>query len=470
MKIHDRCNKCIMLMIIGIGSIKAANAQEQKTLLLSEAVQTGIVNYQSIQAKQNYVRSSAALVENTKNQYLPNVIGSFQQGYGTINGQFGSYTAYGTSGVSSAGPNYASQSWNAAFGSVYIINTNWEAFTFGRKKAEVDYAISQVNRDSADVIQERFVQSVRISGAYLNLLVAQTLIKNAQANLERANYIRNVVMARTINGLNPGVDSSIVNAEVSNAKLVLYDAINNEQQYSNQLAQLINASTIHYVTDSSFLKDIPKFYTTSQTVDQNPQVKFYQSRVLQSNSLANFYSKSILPSINIFGVFQSKGSGFKSDYTPVSNEDYTTSYLSGINPTRSNYAAGVSIAWNFLSPLKIKQRVISQNFISKGLQSEADLISTQLKDQLYYADQRIGTSLEKFREAPIQYRSASDAYNQKSVLYKNGLTNIVDLQQALYLVNRAETDQSVAYVNVWQALLQKAAASGDFDLFIKQAR
>lgn len=469
MKLHYRYNKWITFLIVGIGSFKAAGAQEQKTLLLSEAVQIGINNYQSIQAKQNYVRSSAALVENTRNQYLPNVIGSFQQGYGTINGQFGAYTAYGAAGVSSSGPSYSSQSWNAAFGSVYIINTNWEAFTFGRKQAEINYAVSQVNRDSADLVQEKFVQSVKVSGAYLNLLVAQTLIKNAQANLERANYIRNVVMARTINGLNPGVDSSIVNAEVSNAKLVLFDAIDNEQQYSNQLAQLINASTIHYVTDSTFLQVIPKVFNTTLTVDQNPQVKFYQSRVDQSNSLADYYSKSILPSINLFGVFQSKGSGFKNDYTPA-NEDYTTSYLSGINPTRTNYAAGVSIAWNFLSPLKIKQRVISQKFISKGLQNEYDLISTQLKDQLYYSDQRIETSLEKFREAPIQYKAASDAYIQKSVLYKNGLTNIVDLQQALYLVNRAETDQSVAYVNVWQALLQKAAASGDFDLFIKQVR
>jgi hypothetical protein len=37
-------------------------------------------------------------------------------------------------------------------------------------------------------------------------------------------------------------------------------------------------------------------------------------------------------------------------------------------------------------------------------------------------------------------------------------------------LNRAELDKSVAYINVWQALLLKAAASGDFDLFINQAQ
>jgi hypothetical protein len=59
---------------------------------------------------------------------------------------------------------------------------------------------------------------------------------------------------------------------------------------------------------------------------------------------------------------------------------------------------------------------------------------------------------------------------QKSVLYKNGLTNIVDVQQALYALNRAETDMSISYINTWQALLLKAAASGDFDLFRRQVQ
>jgi N-acetylmuramic acid 6-phosphate (MurNAc-6-P) etherase len=55
-------------------------------------------------------------------------------------------------------------------------------------------------------------------------------------------------------------------------------------------------------------------------------------------------------------------------------------------------------------------------------------------------------------------------------MYKNGLATMVELQQAVYLLNRAEADVVLAYVMVWQSLLQKAAASGDFNLFINQAR
>ncbi len=45
---------------------------------------------------------------------------------------------------------------------------------------------------------------------------------------------------------------------------------------------------------------------------------------------------------------------------------------------------------------------------------------------------------------------------------------MVDVTQALYTLNRAETDRAITYNNVWQALLLKAAASGDFALFFNE--
>jgi hypothetical protein len=76
--------------------------------------------------------------------------------------------------------------------------------------------------------------------------------------------------------------------------------------------------------------------------------------------------------------------------------------------------------------------------------------------------------LLSYKEVPVQLKAASDAFLQKKVLYENGLVTIVDLQQALYLVNRAETSAKLACINVWQALLFKVAASGDWNLLIQQ--
>jgi hypothetical protein len=114
--------------------------------------------------------------------------------------------------------------------------------------------------------------------------------------------------------------------------------------------------------------------------------------------------------------------------------------------------------------------VAAQEWTSKGLQNEYELASQQIKAQLALADQKIKYAIANYNEAPIQMKAASDAYLQKSVLYKNGLTNIVDVTQALYALNRAETDHDIANNNVWQALLLKAAATGDFNLFENEIR
>jgi outer membrane protein TolC len=447
-----------------------AYAQEQKTLLLTDAVKTGLKNYQGIRSKENYLRSSSAIVQNVKNQYLPDVTASVQQVYGTLNGQFGPAAAFGSTGISSSGPTFSSQSWNAAFGSVYVINTNWEFISFGRLKSRIAAAQSQVALDSAGLTQEKFVHSVRITGAYLNLLIAQRLVQTAQSNVDRAVYIQQSVIARTKSGLIAGVDSSIANSEVSGARLILIQSISREQELSNQLSQLLNEAPVTLLLDTSFFSKIPAAYTTVAPVTDNPQVKFYERRIIQSNATARYLKKSINPGLNLFGAFQSRGSGFDYNYTPDYNDRFTKGYLEGIKPARYNYLAGLGLSWNLISPVKINQQVKAQQFISAAYQDEYDLVTTQLKDQLILSDQQIENSLKSVKEAPLQLKAATDAYLQKTVLYKNGLANIVDVQQALYTLNRAQTDISVAYINVWQALLLKAAASGDFNLFINQVQ
>ena len=459
----------IIVLILFMCRVPAI-AQEPRRLLLSEAITTGLGKYQSIQAKRHYLNASSALVQNTRNEYLPNVIASVQQDYGTINGQYGPLSGFGGIGVASSGPVSSSQNWNAAFGSLYVVNTNWEFFTFGRLHSKITLANAQVQKDSADLLQEQFVHSVKISGAYLTLLTAQKLVQNAQANLDRTMSVQQVVAARTRSGLNAGVDSSIANAEVSRARLALIDARNAELQIRNQLAQLLNVTPVAFSLDTTFFSNIPLQVNTTVAIAQNPQVKFYQTRINQSDVATAYLKKSILPGLNLFGIFQTRGSGFDYNYSPVTDGKYSRDYLDGIKPTRSNYLAGVAIAWNIMSIAKIKQQVKAQQLVTEGLRNEYDQVTTQLQDQLLLADQRIDNSLQSVREVPQQYKAAADAWVQKSVLYKNGLTNIVDLQQALYALNRAETDRSVAFINVWQALLLKAAASGDFDLFVKQVK
>lgn len=443
---------------------------QAQVLTLKEAVQTGLHNYSAIKAKANYVNASKATVKQSEKEYLPDLGIAFQHDYGTVNGTTGpSYGLRGISNLASSGAPLAEQNWHAAFGALYLTNVNWDFFSFGRAKEKIKTAQAAVARDESDLAQEQFQHEIRVAAAYMNLLAAQRLTQSWQNNLDRAIALQGIVTTRVRNGLNAGVDSSLANAEVSNAKIVLTRSRDYEQEQANQLAILMGVPAQDFTLDTLFIARIPAaLYDSGARQQQHPLLAFYQRRIDLSNEQAKYYKTFNYPTFSLFGVFQGRGSGFDYNYGIQGMDHYKQDYFSGINPNRYNYLLGVGMVWNLTTPLRVQQQVTSQKFISQALKDEYDLTDQRLKAQLVLADNKIKNALDNYREVPVQIKAASDAYLQKSVLYTNGLTNMVDVTQALYTVNRAETDRAITYNNVWQALLLKAAATGDFALFINE--
>jgi len=443
------------------------NQSFSQVLTLREAVNSALNNYGTIKAKGSYLKASQASVKEASSAYLPNLNLAAQQAYGTANGQFGPVIAIGGLSAASSGPPFLRQNWNAAFGSLYLANISWDFFTFGRVRENVRVAEAQVLQESSDLDQEKFQLQVRVSGAYLSLLAAQRLKLSQQKNLERAKELLLVVYVRTKNGLNPGVDSSQANAEVSSAKIALTNAINYEAEQASQLAQFMGVAYQDFILDTLFINRIPAslYDSIPNNEDQHPVLKFYQSRINVSRQQEKYFDRFKYPVFSLVGVLQTRGSGFESNYSQIYPDAFSHSYWNGVKPTNGNYLFGVGVVWNLTNPIRVRQQVIAQEWTSKGLQNEYELVNQQIKTQLALADQKIKYAIDNYLEAPIQMKAAADAYLQKSVLYGNGLADIVDVTQALYILNRAETDRDISYNNVWQALLLKAAATGDFNLF-----
>lgn len=443
---------------------------QQKILTIKEAVQAALSNYGTIKSKQNRVYAAEATVKQAQLDYLPDFSISAQHDYGTINGQSGPVYGYRGLNAGSSGPYLASQNWNAAFGGLYLANLDWDFFNFGRAKEKIRVSKSILAREESDLSQERFQQQVRVSAAYLNLLAAQKLVQSQQNNLDRAKALREVIVTRVKNGLNAGVDSSLANAEVSNATITLTNALDYQQEQASQLAILMGIASEQFLLDSVFVSRIPTAVTAIAEVRQttHPLLKYYQDRVELSQRQAHYLKTTAYPTFSVFGVMQGRASGFKSTYGATDLTAFTRDYLTGINPSRGNYLFGLGLIWNITNLSRIHQQVLAQQYTSKALQDEYDLARQRLEIQLALSDNKIKNALDNYKEAPIQVESAKNAYIQKNVLYKNGLSTIVDITQALYALNRAETNRDIAYNNVWQALLLKSAASGDFGLFINE--
>lgn len=445
-------------------------------LTLQEAMQTGLHNYQSVKAKENYARAAAANISATKREYLPDLNLAAQNSYGTVNGQTGPFYGYKGWTTSASGPALPSQNWNAAFGGVYVANISWDFVTFGRQRAKVGVATQQLNTNNADLEQEKFEQQVKVAGAYLNLLAAQRLRRSMESNLNRAQELQRMIVSRALNGLNAGVDSSIANAEVSKAKLSLIDAQNYEVAQSNKLSEMMDVPPQPFELDTTFITRIPAELLNNSPVSdsdklvQQPLLKLFDNRVRLSEMNEKFISRNAMPRLSFVGIFQSRGSGFDYDYGVAATNlnHYSSGYWDGIKPERSNYLMGINLSWTVTDLWRTHAQVVRQQYTTAGLKNEYQQTYNRLAHQLQLSDEQIGNAVRKYREVPQGLKAASDAFLQKSTLYENGLSNIADLSQALYNINRAETDRDIAYNGVWQALLYKSATVGDLQLFLNQ--
>lgn len=464
----------VLLTIAAGWGIPAAWAQTQ-VLTLPQALQTGLQNYQSIKAKSNYVQASAANVTAVKREYLPDLNLNAQNSYGTVNGQNGPFWGYKgwTSGAS--GQPLPTQNWNAAFGGIYLANISWDLVTFGRQQAKVDVARQQYATNTADLEQEQFEHQTRIAGAYLNLLAAQRLRGSMEANLQRSEDLRRMIVARALNGLNAGVDSSIANAEVSKARLSLIDAQNYETAQGNKLAEVMDVPPQAFLLDTFFVARIPPellqpAHGADSVLARQPLLRLYQQRIWLSESNRRLISRNVMPRLSLMGVLQARGSGFAYDYGAgtADKEHYSQGWWDGIHPTRTNYLVGLNLSWTVTDLLRTQAQVARENYNAAGLKNEYNLVYSRLQHQLQLANEQIANAVRKYVEAPLGVKAAADAFLQKSTLYENGLSNIADLAQALYNINRAETDRDLAYNGVWQALLYKAAVTGDLNIFLNQ--
>jgi outer membrane protein TolC len=455
------------IWIILFCQLPVAAQNPDKLLTLTDALQIASANY-LIQSKVNYTRSSAEFVQAAKKDALPDFILAAQTAYGTLNGVNG--LGSGLPGITtiSASTN-ASQNMNASFGALYNVNINMNVFSFGLQRAFVNASRGQYEQDRADLRQTRFDVETTVIGLYLNLLTAQRLRLVMQDNVERISRLRDIILARTINGLNPGVDSSIANAELSTARMSLTDAENFEQSQASQLSIEMGVKQPFYNLDTSFVKTLPKSIPVQNEVNLqlHPVLRYLNSRVINSDLIAAYIQKTSLPRFSFFAVGQERGSGFGGSFTSDPN-DYSDNFFKGADPVRANYLLGIGVTWNIIDLTRVKSKVLSQRFISAAYKDDYSQAAIKYTDQLHFANQQISNALTKYREVPIQLKSAEDAYNQKKALYENGLTNIVDVTQTLFFLNQAEAASNVACSAVWQALLYKAVSAGDISLFLLQ--
>jgi outer membrane protein TolC len=161
--------------------------------------------------------------------------------------------------------------------------------------------------------------------------------------------------------------------------------------------------------------------------------------------------KAALPKVALMAAGWMRGSS-------ISPLDEYKSLGTGLAYSRYNYLAGVGITYNLFDIKRTQYKLNIQKFRTQAAGQDVEEQKLVLNNALQQADITIQSTIKKLDEIPLQVKAAGEAYGQKLALYNAGLASIVEVTNALYLLNRAETDAVYTNDDAWKAVFQKAWA------------
>jgi len=442
-----------------IGFRETTFAQSSAATSLKELLQLAENNYPLLKSKAWEVKASQKAINASKSSLIPSLDAAYQVNYATYNNITG--MAYPTYLVPISGPPATANHYDGVFGSATSLLLNWQPITFGQRASQVDFSIAGAQYAKADAGNEIFQHKIKVINSYLDILTAMEMEKVFEENVVRTDA--NLTVARTlvVSGIKPGVDTALLKAEMSRARVELLNSRKYKEQAIITLSQLLATDNTPVLTDTSYFTRLPEAYVPADTA-KNPLLSLYATNIELSKARKKVLGKTTMPTLGMWGTAYARGSGVDYNGNVKSTE--------GLAFQRYNYGLGLQLSIPILQFAKIRSQVQQQDLLIRSNEEKLNEISLQVRKQNELADTTLSTALMVSKETPLYFESANFSYKAMQSRYQSGLANFADLMQAQYALVKAATDNKTAYMAVWKALLYKAAVSGDLNLFLNQVK
>jgi len=440
-------NKSPFVVFLLLFSI-AANAQQavslkQLLIQVDKSAPTLITDSSAIRIRQ-------AQAAEVRNNWLPNLRLNYQADIGTNNNVSGPYFGFGIIPSDSRGVRTESNT-TAVSANVGVAALDWEIYNFGAYGAQNRVAQSNIQVEQNNFAQSKYQLEAYTIGNYLQLMSLQDYVKIQARNIQRNQEILRSIGSLTRSGVRPGVDTSIANAELSKARLN-YIELNNQLQQTQLRLATVSGLPYQSIVADTLVEDqlINSPYGQLNTDTANhPLINYYKSLYQNSREQETLVKKQYNPKIMLEGAAWGRGSS-------VDANDHFNSLSNGWGFQRDNYLVGLGISYNLFDlrrkQLKVRTQKTQSDYFQNKLQEQKTLLAANASQA--YAQMQ--TARERLQEIPHQLKAANDGYRQKLSLYKNGLTDIIELDAALNILYRAETDYVQAKYAYTNALFNQA--------------
>lgn len=417
------------------------------------------LNYPQIRAKKLQTQSLKYAVKYKQNELIPSLNASYQVDYATANNITGMILPQYIVPIS--GPPSSGNNYGGVPGSAAALNLQWEPITFGQRGAEIELAKGRLLYGKADELLTSFQQQVYVVNAWLNYLLLSDLIKVYQSNIDRAAF--NLKQAQTLvtSGLRPGTDSASFHSEYVRAQMQL---IAFERQRDSSVISLKELVGGHLptgmVVDSTLFKTLPALQAADTSINIHPEVQLQRANIYANELQLKYLKRSILPRLTLWGTSYGRGSGIAADGSVNSNN--------GWEFQRFNYGFGAQIAFPILEVFRQKPLWKQQELATAASREQLLQTELQLNSEKEMADIALQKTLQSARLAPTLLASATFSYDALQSRYQSGLINYYDVIQAQLLLFQAQATVKIASYGAWKALLNKAAYSGNLNIFLNQ--
>ena len=158
----------------------------------------------------------------------------------------------------------------------------------------------------------------RTKDAYYNLLYAYEIKRVAQDTVDKYQLFYNQAKAFYKSGMNPKVDVTISETNLSNAKLKLIQATNSVNLAIAKLNNVMGVPFIekYDITDRLQFKPIDISFEKAIDIarDSRPELKLAEIKVEEYHQTVNLAKKSYFPTISLEGQYQRGGKSWNSNY------------------------------------------------------------------------------------------------------------------------------------------------------------
>lgn len=284
--------------------------------------------------------------------------------------------------------------------------------------------------------------------AYYNVLFAYEAKRVAQDTVDKYQLFYNQARAFYTTGMNPKVDVTIAETNLSSAKLKLIQA---ENAVNLAIAKLNNVMGVPYIERYDVLDRLqykPINLTFEQAIDtardSRPELKLAEIRVEGTNQTVKLTKKSYFPTISLEGQYQRGGKSWNSNY---------------------GYNFGAYLTFPSINAMLIRNEIKEAKYLYDKELANARNTQNAIYLEIQNAYLQLEEKRNKLPVAILQVKQAKENYELSYGRYRVGEASPTELKDAENSYEQAQLTYYTALYeyNSAKALLEKSIGKNIVD-------